>query len=207
MARLHSGCVVNQTQLALERLERALAAAGAAIDSFLAPGIDRDRLAVATSSLPFEPCEDIADLYGWHDGIDVERAATGGDEAWELAPSIYFPPLAGAVQAYHELSALSRRITPLPNESRADYWNDQWFPVFRSGSASFVISNSLEDRGVVRFLTWEQPALIAYGGLEEMADRLRGWIESGAVSVDAAGRMTPRFELLQDEERAYPYFW
>ena len=160
----------------------------------------------AMSSLPFEPCDDIVDLYGWHDGTDLERAAGRGNEAWELAPSIYFPPLARVLTSYRDLSELSLRVTPVGGVSR-DYWRDDWLPVFQCGAEQFVVSSGATDRGAVWFLTWEQPALMAYDSLADMADRLAVWLESGVFSVDAAGRMTPRFDMLEHEERAYPYFW
>jgi hypothetical protein len=77
--------------------KRVLRAAGAPVVEYLAPGLTEAVINSRLAEVGTVPGPDIVALYGWHDGIDMDRARGKPNVVAEVAPLIFLQSLAEAV--------------------------------------------------------------------------------------------------------------
>ena len=158
--------------VALIGIERWLRAHTPATAATLAPAATPDRLDAAASAFGRTLPADVQRLYLWHDGT------TAAVDRFDIYPSRYFLPLAGAVNAWTVLN--DYEAEQLAEDPDYRHWQPHWFPIAYDGSGDYVV---VETAGQHRGRLFVKSA-------ENGAEPERGWPSLDAWADDLTRALT-----------------
>jgi cell wall assembly regulator SMI1 len=172
----------------LDRLTAALEAARSPLLAALLPGLSPEQVRKLTGGLPFELGEQLAELYGWHNGTDASRPGVPG-----LMPGTMFLSAQDAVADYSQRVEVAHLVTTDESEA-VEIYDPSWFPVvLDAGGNGHVVLHGGDRKGSVWFIPSEEPELRYEAGpslaafldqIAECYERGAYFIRSGLVHVD-----------------------
>ncbi len=189
---------------------------GSSIPDFLRPGLEPADARRSIEAIGLDPPDDIAELFGWHDGFDQAAWAStpGGAGFPRLWGDTYFARLDGAIVEYGkalqiervsaqtELMAYGRVITS------AAIWRESWFPVFSGGDETYAEDCAAgPGRGRIFDVHWhpggsDEPIRPRFASLTALAEAVVRRFEQGAYAWNAGIRfLDERRDVLERLER------
>jgi len=148
----------------------------------LQPGLSREAVEAACSTLPFVVPGSVVELYTWRDGIPWDGRATFG-EMW-MFPTYFVMSPQKAVECYATLLEV--------NQEFPGSWETNCLPIFASGCGPFLgirCTNSVTDDGeiVCNDAESEDQNIVIYESLDSMLTTINACLDAGALFVSCDG--------------------
>lgn len=165
----------------LHRLETVLRAVGAPVVEYLAPGLTAATIQADLAEVGMVPSADILALYGWHDGIDVDRARGKPNVVAEVAPAIFLQSLAEAMSDRARAIEMADDLARQVDTDAEAFWRRDWLPILKAHhSELFALSASTNE---VWSTEWVDGPRLLYPNLTVLVERLIARWESGIYGV------------------------